>query len=541
MSIIGLFDIGKTALFASQAGISITSNNIANVNTPGFSRQEIILEIATPSGMGNGLMGRGVSIGGVRRHYDEFVQSQLLGQRQNQGRSRAMDGMWSQVEQVFNEAGGVGLAKPLADFMNAWHDVANAPGDRTARSVLLQKAGALVATAQSMERGVTSALKAASDGIADATRRVNDIAREIAGLNDRITQAESGTTERSAHDLRDRRDQLMNSLSDLVEFSSYEDASGAVTVTVGMRNLVAGTRANTLNAPLGSDGSRRLSLDGIDITGNVRKGLIGGLLAARDDIASGPLAGLRRLTAQVVQQVNSLHLTGFGLDASTGNNFFNPLTLATTDRSAGADITSAVVTNEAALTLDEYRIGFDSGGNYAVTNKQTGAVVTSGVYNAAGTTIALPGMTVDIAGAVTVADEFTVSPLTTAISGFGVAIADPDRIAASATLAGLPGDNVNALALARLADGAFAGLGNTGFSEYYHGMVSSVGAMKRAAADGAAFDENLLTELTARRESLSGVSLDEEAANLIRYQRSYEAGARMIQVADELLQTVLSL
>ena len=541
MSIIGLFDIGKSALFASQAGLSVTSNNIANVNTPGYSRQELVLEIATPATTRSGFMGRGVTTAGIRRSYDRFIQSQLIGQQQSQGRSAAMDGTWGQVEQVFNEAQGFGLSAPLTDYFNAWQEVANDPEGQTPRTMLLQKAGALVSAAQGMERSVRNTLKSANDGIADAVTQVNGLAKDIASLNDRITQVESGANSEKANELRDQRDNLMSELSKLIEFSSYEDANGSVTITAGMRNLVSGARTNTLSTTVNSAGNRELSLDNINITGAIRNGQIGGYIAARADVESSALTGLRKIIASVTQQVNALHQGGFGLDASTGNDFFNPLQLTTTDDSPLASITAATITSQTALTLDEYRIGFDGLGNYSVSNKQTGAAVAAGAYNPAGTTIALPGMSIDVSGAVTKADSFTVSPLTTAVSGFGVSITDEQRVAAASVMAELPGNNTNALALSGLTESAVANLGNTTYSGYYNSLVSTIGVMDRAAADSATFDENLTAELAAKRDSVSGVSLDEEAANLIRFQRSYEAGARMIKVADELFQTVLSL
>jgi len=540
MSILGLFSIANSALMASQAALSVTSNNVANVNTPGYSRQEIVLNIATPDTTGQGTIGTGVTVAGVNRSYDQFVQAQLLGQGQNQSRSAALDQAWGQIEQVFNEAQNFGLSSAMADYFNAWNDVASNPESQTPRSVLLQKASALTVTAQGMERSITDTLQNTNAGITDAVKQVNTIAADIAKLNDQIIQQEAGSNRTTANDLRDQRDQKLTELSKLIDFSTYEDNNGSITVTVGMRNLVSGVGTNPLSSARNSDGNQDLYLDGMNVTSNIQRGEIGGLLAARNDIQTTALTGLRKLVASITQQVNLLHRAGFGLDASSGNDFFTPLQLTTTDNSPGADLT-ATITDPALLTLDEYRITFDSGGNYNVYNKQSGGLVTSGAYVPAGTTIALSGMNVDISGAVTPADSFTVSPIANAVSNFSVAISDPGKVAASSSALELPGNNTNALQLAQLTDSAQSTLGNTSFSSYYNGVVGAVGSMKQTAADGLAFDNNLLSALNTRRDSISGVSLDEEAANLIRFQRSYEAGARMITVADELMQTIINL
>jgi flagellar hook-associated protein 1 FlgK len=138
-------------------------------------------------------------------------------------------------------------------------------------------------------------------------------------------------------------------------------------------------------------------------------------------------------------------------------------------------------------------------------------------------------------------DSFTVSPLTAAVSNFGVAVTDPRKIAAASTAAGVPGDNAAASQISQLTNAVIGNLGNATLSDYYSSLVSTVGTLKRSTADGLTFDNSLLSQLQTQRDSVSGVSLDEEATRLIRFQRSYEAAARVINVADELFQTLLKL
>lgn len=544
MSILGIFDIGKTAMFASQTALSVTSHNIANANTPGFSRQEVVLSLASPAQVGGHYMGRGVTVSAIRRQYDRFIESQLLGQRQSQARSEAMDRSWSSVEQTFNEARGLGLSKPLLDYFNAWQDVATNPEPLVYRSALIQKAGSLVSTARQMEREILGTLKTTGDQVVAAVDRSNELARGIAALNDRITQVEAGLNRETASELRDERDVLMAELGTLVEFTAYEDQNGAVTVTVGMRTLVQASSAHALSTTVNNDGTRNVILDNIDITARIEKGAIGGYLGARDDIESTALTPLRKLVASVVQEVNRLHRQGFGLNDTDPlnpplRNFFNDLQLSTTDSSAGADIT-ATITNPDLLTLDEYAVTIDGLGTYTVANKATGASAASGAY-VSGNTIALPGMDVVITGVFAPGDSFTVSPLAAAVTNFGVAVTAPADVAASSSALEVPGNNVNALALGSATQTALANLGGSTFAQYYDETVSTVAVMARSASGSLNFDDTLLAELTARRESASGVSLDEEAANLIRYQRAFDASARLISMADELLQTVINL
>jgi flagellar hook-associated protein 1 FlgK len=538
LSLFQLFNIGNSLLYASQSGLSVTSNNIANANTPGYSKQAVVLSISSPLEMGRGFMGMGVTVSGIRSSSDRFIQAQLLDQLQNTGRSVALEQTMSQIEQIFNEAQGLGISTSLTDYFNAWSDVASDPASQTPRSVLLQKAGVLVVSAQRMENRLTQTLLQINQGVDDAVRQVNEIASDIAGLNEQIVKIEAGHTGERANDFRDQRDELMNQLSTLVGNSSFEDQNGALTVTIGMKNLVSGTSTNTLSTTIDNNGNKQLVLDRVNITSNVSSGNMSGLIDSASELKTTSLFGLRKLVASVTKEINLLHETGYGLDGTTGNDFFDALQVSAGNYSAGASITASIA-NMNLVSLDEYTIGFGAG-NYTVTNNQTGAIAASGAY-VSGNPIAFDGIQVTITGVVTSADSFVVSPLTDAIKNFSVSTSDPNKVAASDSLAQLPGNNVLAQLIAQAADTAVSDLGNGTFADYYQGLVSTVGSLSQAASDSRTFDENLLAEITKRRDSVSGVSLDEEAANLLRYQRAYEAGAKMIQIADELMRTVLSL
>lgn len=524
-------------MYASQAGLSVVSNNIANANTPGYNKQDVILEILSPLDIGSGYMGMGVTVAGIKSTSDRFIQAQLYYQQQNMGRSSALEQSLSQIEQIFNEAKEAGLSSPIANFFDAWNDVATDPTSQAARNVLLQNADVLVLAAQRMENRINQTINESRIGIDDAVDQINTIADDIARLNELIVIAEAGQGER-ANDFRNQRDEYLNTLSALIENTWHEDVDGSITIAIGMRNLVAGTSTNTLSTTIDTSGNKNLFLDGINITSHVTMGKVSGLLSAGSEIQTGSLAGLRKLIASVTKEINLLHEQGYGLDGTTGNSFFSSLQVSTKNLSASASITGSI-TDITQVNLDEYSVSF-SAGNYSVTDKQTGAVAISGAY-VSGNPINFNGIQITITGAVTAADTFEVSPLTDAIKNFNVALSDANKVAAASAAGDLPGDNSMALQIAAITDTAISNLSSSTFTEFYQGLVTTVGSLSRAAADSSTFDENLLAEIKTRRDSASGVSLDEEAANLIRYQRAYEAGAKMIQVADELIQAVLNI
>jgi len=542
MSLLNLMNIGKSALFANQAALNVTGHNIANVNTAGYTRQEVVLEIATPTSNSAGYLGRGVTVDSVRRSYARFIEGQLLGQEQSLGKSTAMNEILSQVEQVFNDSAGMGLSEGLQSFFDSWESLSSDPGDSAQRTVLLSDAESMVSTAKQMETDLLETIGEINGEIADIAGQVNTIAGKIADLNEQITKIEAGGTGATANDLRDTRGSLVTELGKLVEVSTLEDGNGSLTVIVGMRNLVDGTRVNKMTTTADASGNLGIELDGVDVTSRISKGRLSGLVASRSAIESGPLVELRKFAAALTVEVNALHYEGFGLDGNNHRNFFSALTASTTDSSGGAAI-SATIADMSALTLSEYDVAIGPAGAYTVTNRDTGAAVATGTYSS-GAAITFEGLSVTISddsGTVAEGDSFSVSPLTGAVSNFAVELTDTDQIAAASGAASLPGDNTNALALAGLADSGISSLGNATYSGYYAGIVSSVGSMAADAADLQTFDANLQSELANQRDSASGVSIDEEAANLIVYQRGFEAAARLISVADELIQTVLAL
>jgi flagellar hook-associated protein 1 FlgK len=309
---------------------------------------------------------------------------------------------------------------------------------------------------------------------------------------------------------------------------------------IGGKSLVTPQKAYQLSTSVDIEGNRSVTFGGEDLTSLFEKGQLGGNIDVRDDIKTDTLTSLRKLIASIIKETNSLHSSGYGLDSSTNNDFFDPLQIYTLDYSSGGYITAATVTDPSALTLDEYDIKFIDASNYEVNNKRTGALVTSGTYTA-GNPINFDGIQAVVDGSPAAGDSFLITPLKGVIENFNVAVTDTQKIAASSSDLTLPGDNTNALNIFQLSQSGISDLSGATFEGYYSGIVSSVGVNSKAAADSLTYDNNLLFELQKKREELSGVSLDEEAANLIRYQRSFEAGARILKITDELMDMIIQL
>jgi flagellar hook-associated protein 1 FlgK len=538
VSLSGLFDIGRSALFASQTGLYVTGHNIANVNTPGFNRQEVILETTTPIVTGAGFTGRGVRVAGIRRYFDRFIYNQIFFQSQKIGLTRTMSNIMTGIEETFNDLKGAGLSGALQEFYSAWQEVSSSPDLLPARNLLLTKADSFLRVAKEMEGAIKNTLNDIERQIKDSTEKINSLLKQIGDLNGKILQVESGLLSEKANDLRDQREEALKRLSELIDISYYEEDNGSVTVNHGIFALVERENVSMLSALVERDGRRGVFINGQDITDTIRQGELGGLLSSRRDIENYQLFGLRRLVGSVIKEINLQHRQGYGLDGTTGVDFFTPVKLYLDNYSQGA-VAEATITDKGQLTLDEYEITFASG-NYTVRSIQTGNLVASGTY-ISGNPISFEGIEVTVTGSVLQDERIVISPLKNLIKDAEVAISDPLKIAASSSGSTIPLDNLNALRIVNLFESSLPELGDSTFFEYYNALVSTTGIMSRNAQDSLKFEENLMAELTRQRDALSGVNLDEEAVNLIKYQRAFEAGARIIKVADELLETILNI
>jgi flagellar hook-associated protein 1 FlgK len=506
------------------------------------------MQIANPVQLSGHYLGRGVGDVEIRRHFDNFTYYQILGQSNNFGRSTALEQGLSHIEQVFNETQGFGLLSSMQEYFNAWQDVANNPNQTAQRSALLTKAGAFVNVARQIESDIKNTLKFSNDEIGDVVKQINVLSQNIAVVNGKIMEVEAGGSA-VANVFRDQREKMMKELAELVEYDWHEDQDGTVTVVAGRRSIIAGVESYNLSTALNLDGDRDVYNGSVKVTSFIQSGELGGLISVRDDIKSNALLTLRKMVASVVQETNYIHESSvanptYDLDGNQGTNFFNSIPLFTRDDTtggSGAGITSASIVDSspAVMTLDQYDISFVDPLNYEIRNHDTGTLVANGVYNPAGTTLTFNGIQVAISGVAAANDSFFVSPLHTVIENFGVSITDGRQVAAAQSAA--PGDNTNALDLISKYTSDIANLSDDSFTDFYSEIVTTTGSLTKAARDSLEFDNNLLFELNNRRDSVSAVSLDEEAANIIRYQRAFEAGARIIKLTDELMEMIINL
>ncbi|MBI4949494.1 MAG: flagellar hook-associated protein FlgK [Deltaproteobacteria bacterium] len=541
-SLTSVLDIAKTALLANQKAINVTSHNIANANTEGYTRQKAVLEPMTAVRYGGLYFGTGVTINSIERVFDRFQGVQIRTATSTLSRYETKGEHLSALEALVNDLDGAGLSSRIDDFFNSFQEIINNPSSYPERSSLLSSASLLTDAFNTIDATIRQNLSSLNKEMESVVKEINSIAEQVAELNNQISGIEVGGMQ--ANDLRDQRDLLLEDLSGMVEISTIESETGQTDVYIGGFFLVTGITSAPLELEINPESpvydivSRGTVLND-RITGGSLKGHLEG--AAIYDEAEDKL---NLLAASLIKEVNLQHSQGYGLDGTTGTDFFAApavYTHASSGNAGGAVVANGAVTDYSQLTLNDYEVRFSSASSYTIVNTDTSAVVTQGAYTS-GSAITFEGLSFTISdntGAPAAGDKFEISVKKNAAELIDVAVTDPNAIAASSTLAGVPGDNLNAMALADLKGAAL--IEGATFNDYYNRIVSDVGFVSSEASGSYDAQSKLVEELKSARESVSGVSIEEEAINLIKLQRAYEAAAKVMATADSMLETLLNL
>ena len=547
---------GRQALLAHQTALQVTGQNIANANTPGYSRERA--ELASAPSSHTNILRSGVNVEEVTRAYDRFVTAQINVASSNQQSTQTQADLLGQVESLFNDLNtpATGISGALNTLFNDFNNLAQNPQGLTERNVLVQQGETVADAFHQLTDGLQSVRQQSNGALGDAVTSVNSLTKQLADLNAQIQQCEVDPNNH-ANTLHDQQDVLLKQLSEKVNITSFATNSGQLTVLLGGgRPLVDGRQSSNLATETDPDDPQRLLVklqdaqgNGTDVTASIQSGSIHGLIEVRDTIVPRLSASLNRMAAQLTTSVNQTHSAGYGLDGTTGIGFFAARQVtgqALAVNTGGGTLQNVSVFDPSQLTLDDYNLKFSSSGpppTFDIVNATTGAPVAAGQNYTAGTTFHFAGLAVTLADNGTPpqpGDSFLISTTRDAAKNIAMNAAlltNPRQVAAAQTPN--PGDNTNALALAQLHN-AKAIDGST-FETSYQTLVASVGAESQQASQRADQQHTALTDLENRRESLSGVSLDEEQVNLIRFQQAYNAAAQFIHIADQLGQTILAM
>ncbi len=460
-----MMDTGKRSLMNSQTALQTVGHNIANKTTEGFSRQRVELSANAPSGQGSLQIGMGARASAVTRTNNPWLEKQIQKEGMNMGfqESRA-DGL-ARVEQVYNEQANKGLNQYMTDFFNSFRELANNPESLTSRTMVKETANALASDFSRVTNQLKSIQEDLDGQIKTAVAEVNQMAKQVASLNEKIQLIETqGIT---ANDERDQRDVLLKKLGEKIDISWAEGKDGTVSVKAGRTAfLVSGTGSVDLKTQDSGKGNRvEIFTEGTvglaaNITSQISSGKIGGALDVRDKVIEELLGHVDQMAYGLAKEVNAAHIEGFDKNGRSGVLFF--------------EMPEKVEGAAGVLSL-----------NKTIVN-------------------------------------------------------DVGRIAAGSQ-PGAAGDNTVANVISSLQYRQIMSDGTATLDDYYNTQVGQIGAVTQRAMKAQESQKNIMGQLSNIRESISGVSLDEETTKMIEFQKMYDASARLIRTADEMMDTVINL
>lgn len=466
-----LFGRALDGLRVSSSGMNVVSNNIANANTVGYNKQ--VFTQGTRASSFNGLLGGGVVGIGVTSFIDPFIERQLVEENAEFGVFEGRGNILANLESVVQDNDGAGIGTAITSFFNSWSELSADPANGALRESVRGAGEDLAARFSNVHRQIQNLRSNASSSIETKVDEINAQLETLADYNGAIMEASDQTT---ILELKAQRNVVLQELSRNININYFENSDESLTIQIGGTGvpLVSTNKYAVLDTSddLGAGGSMTINTTiagggtaSIDATANITGGVLGGQLTDRNGELNDQLDKLNTLAYNLVTQINDAHDDGYGLDGSTGNNFFTAL--------ASSDSAAALMSIDPDLASDLDKIS-------AAEEDPTGG--SSGV-------------------------------------GDG-------RIA----------NAIVALQSSKVLDG-----GTQTFSQFYNNMVSTVGIQAGQVNKGYESQANLLSRLQLQRENVSGVNLDEEAADLIKFQRAFEGSARVMSVANEMLDTLLGL
>lgn len=550
----------------SQAALEVAGNNLANAATEGYHRQRVELATLPSQQIEAGVFaGRGVQLQSITRQIDAALETRLRDASGQESSSATLANLLTQIEAIENEFSDIDLSTRLGTYFNAWSELANNPQDLSLRTLLGQEAASLAQYVRGMDAEFKDLRLQTDRSIEQSVAAANDLLDRIGELNSRIVSAEGG--QGGANGLRDQRGLLLAELSTRLDISTNENPAGSIDIFVGSLPIMLNGKSRGVELQRETvDGVPQSKVvvraDGSEL--DITSGEIGAMVRFRQQDLEDAITALNDFTHALIWETNKLHAQGQGLNGYeqiTGLNRALDTTVALNDETSGLEFPpqhgsfeihlTQVSTGQretatifidldglggADTTLDSLAADLDAVGNLTATVTTDGRLqltTDSGDYqisfsNDSSGVLASLGVHTFFTGS----DAFDVGLNQQMLDRPGLIAAAQDH---------LPGDNRNALALADLRDQGVASLGDQSLTGFWNRHVEDFAVRLAQSRNQQEADAVVKQSLEAQQQSISGVNTDEEAIDLITYQRSYQASARFLSVVDEMLQTLLAL
>ena len=449
-----IMDASLSALFAAQAGMATTGHNIANANTPGFSRQDVTFAARRPDILPYGALGRGVEIQGIRRMQDEFLLNNLRVQSSRLSSYASVDTALYEVEAILGSVDNDHLGNAMNEFFAAWNTLATPPFAESNKYNVVAQAESLVRDFHAINDSLDDLEANIEDNIQLEIGGLNSLLTSVAEMNEQIMAAESNGE--PANDLRDQRDLLINQISEIAEVSVLERDDGTKDIILAGRTLVARgsvTHFESNYVKTANGYKMTIVTQGHSNAVNLSPGRLEGLMNSRDVHIQQTRDNLDAVARQLIREVNELHVQG-RTSGSSGLAFFSGDSMHTIGVSEAIQANNLLVA--AGRTTDE-------------------------------------------------------------------------------------GDNTIAEAIAHLANESVDGPGEITIGDQYRSLLPTVASQRSSFEFLVENQQNVVESLKTKMASVSGVSLDEEGANMVRYQNSYNAAAKIISTVQEMYDTLMNM
>lgn len=436
-----VFGISVSALQAFQNAINVTANNVANASTPGYDRETVNLTEAIPQSNGAATVGAGVVVNGISRAFSQAAANQLNTSQSSLGQLNALQSYSNQIDNLFGTTAG-GLSTALQNFYSGFSNVANNPTSTASRQALIGQAQGVANSFQNASGELNALNTDVNSRISSDVTQINSIAKAISLLNNQVVTGTAQAGGQPPNQLLDQRDQLVSSLSQLVNVTTTTDPNGALNVFIGngqplvlqAQTMNLTTVANQFNASQLEIGS---AASGAVISNNITSGDLGGLLAARSQVINPALNQLGQVATAFAQTVNSQQAQGLDLSGNLGANIFSVGAPLATGSSANTDAVTASVSVNAnglgALSANDYILSF-VGGTPKLTNTSDGTSVTPAGAGTAASPYTAAGISIVLSGVPANGDQFLVQPTATAASSLKVVLSNPSQIAAAGAI-----------------------------------------------------------------------------------------------------------
>jgi flagellar hook-associated protein 1 FlgK len=444
-----LLNIGMSGLNAAQGSLSVLSNNIANVNTPGYSRQQTTQNASVSNQYGGVYIGSGTTLGDVRRIYNDFLGAAYQKSTSLNSDATAYAGQAAAIDKTLSDK-STGMSSAISAFFASLQTAAATPSDVSARQLLVTSAQTLSNRFNSISSQLTQQSEGINSQLSTMSDQVNKLTSSIASLNNQISQVQ-GSSNSTPNNLLDARDEAVRSLNELIGVTATEK-NGQYSINTGTgQSLVEGSIANTISAvPSSTDNSQytiqlKMGSTSMDIGSVVTGGSIGGLLRYRSDVLTPAINDLGRIALATADSVNSQLGQGLDLNSDFGSSLFSDINSAASiaqrsqgaaGNSAGSGNLNVTIADSSKLSTFDYKVTFTSGNLYNVVRSDGKAMgsfdtTTTPPPVIDGFTLALDGN-----GPVAAGDSFKVSPTATGASNIGVGLTDPNKLAFAGPLAG---------------------------------------------------------------------------------------------------------